>query len=193
MRFKFRFASIALAATLIAPGAASAAVFDWNFASAGLSGSGTLTADAEGGGEYYITGGTGTLTDTQYGTFAVTFASCGLGSNCTIPNSDGAGGNVTFDNLLFPSNSIGAQLDNNGIALLPGPPGSGSTAIGIWDSPSQEFYNYSGNGYENLTTAFNVTAAVPEPSTWAMMILGFCGLGFMAHRRKQNGPALRLV
>jgi hypothetical protein len=29
-------------------------------------------------------------------------------------------------------------------------------------------------------------AAVPEPSTWAMMILGFCGLGFMAYRRKQK-------
>src|ERR1700692_3485524 len=26
--------------------------------------------------------------------------------------------------------------------------------------------------------------AVPEPSTWAMMILGFVGLGFMAYRRK---------
>jgi PEP-CTERM motif len=33
-------------------------------------------------------------------------------------------------------------------------------------------------------------AAVPEPSTWAMMILGFGGLGFMAYRRKQAGPAL---
>jgi hypothetical protein len=35
--------------------------------------------------------------------------------------------------------------------------------------------------------------AVPEPSTWAMMILGFCGLGFMAYRRKQSGPTLRLA
>lgn len=26
--------------------------------------------------------------------------------------------------------------------------------------------------------------AVPEPSTWAMMILGFLGIGFLAHRRK---------
>jgi hypothetical protein len=26
-------------------------------------------------------------------------------------------------------------------------------------------------------------AAVPEPSTWAMMILGFLGVGFLAHRR----------
>jgi hypothetical protein len=41
-------------------------------------------------------------------------------------------------------------------------------------------------------TQINVFA-VPEPSTWAMMILGFCGLGFMAYRRKQNGPALRIA
>jgi hypothetical protein len=31
--------------------------------------------------------------------------------------------------------------------------------------------------------------AVPEPPTWAMMILGFCGVGFMAYRRKSK-PAL---
>ena len=36
-------------------------------------------------------------------------------------------------------------------------------------------------------------SAVPEPSTWAMMILGFCGLGFMAYRRKQNGLSLRVA
>ena len=32
-------------------------------------------------------------------------------------------------------------------------------------------------------------AAVPEPSTWAMMLLGFAGLGFMAYRQKSK-PAL---
>jgi hypothetical protein len=35
---------------------------------------------------------------------------------------------------------------------------------------------------------FNVSA-VPEPSTWAMMILGFCGVGLMAYRRKRPGSA----
>jgi hypothetical protein len=29
-------------------------------------------------------------------------------------------------------------------------------------------------------------AAVPEPSTWAMMILGFAGVGFVAYRRKSK-------
>lgn len=30
-------------------------------------------------------------------------------------------------------------------------------------------------------------SAIPEPSTWAMMILGFLGVGFMAYRGKGNG------
>ena len=36
---------------------------------------------------------------------------------------------------------------------------------------------------------FSVTgqiSAVPEPSTWAMMILGFVGVGFMAYRRQKD-------
>lgn len=28
--------------------------------------------------------------------------------------------------------------------------------------------------------------AIPEPATWAMMVLGFMGVGFMAYRRKNN-------
>jgi hypothetical protein len=40
-----------------------------------------------------------------------------------------------------------------------------------------------------VTRISPVVTAVPEPSTWAMMILGFCGLGFMAYRRKQSGSA----
>ena len=40
----------------------------------------------------------------------------------------------------------------------------------------------------------SVTAAVPEPSTWAMMLLGFCGITFMAaKRRRDTGRAFRLV
>jgi len=34
-----------------------------------------------------------------------------------------------------------------------------------------------------------IAGAVPEPSTWAMLLLGFAGLGFMAYRRKSK-PAL---
>lgn len=29
-------------------------------------------------------------------------------------------------------------------------------------------------------------SAVPEPTTWAMMLIGFCGLGFMVYRKKKQ-------
>jgi hypothetical protein len=44
--------------------------------------------------------------------------------------------------------------------------------------------------FDNVS--LNVTSAVPEPSTWAMMILGFAGVGFMAYRRK-SGPTVRVA
>jgi hypothetical protein len=37
---------------------------------------------------------------------------------------------------------------------------------------------------EDLALNVDSVSAVPEPSTWAMMILGFCGLGFMTSRKK---------
>jgi hypothetical protein len=36
-------------------------------------------------------------------------------------------------------------------------------------------------------------SAVPEVSTWAMMILGFFGIGFMAYRRKSSASGLYLA
>jgi hypothetical protein len=57
-------------------------------------------------------------------------------------------------------------------------------------------YYIEGNGAPSILDvtvngAF-VTSPVPEPSTWALMILGFCGVGFMAYRRKSK-TMLRLA
>lgn len=180
--------SMALASAVLLSGSAvaNATLYDWSFASADVSGSGTLTATPYSGSTYVISGGTGTVIDSAYGSFAVTFATCATpGVGCTFVNSDGAGANTTYDNLLIPSNAIGSQLDNAGVMLVPGPPGTPSLAINVFDGPSHEFYSYLGNGNEDLSTPFNVTvAAVPEPATWAMMLIGFCGVGFLAYRRK---------
>ena len=35
--------------------------------------------------------------------------------------------------------------------------------------------------------------AVPEASTWAMMVIGFAGVGFMAYRRRNQNTAFRVV
>jgi hypothetical protein len=57
-----------------------------------------------------------------------------------------------------------------------------------WQNYSQLEYSsayVTGSGDANLSVISNpvLTAGVPEPSTWAMMILGFAGIGFMAYRR----------
>jgi hypothetical protein len=45
---------------------------------------------------------------------------------------------------------------------------------------------------ERLGGIQSITSSVPEPSTWAMLVLGFAGIGFMAFRRKNQGT-LRFV
>ncbi|QHO76640.1 hypothetical protein ACH79_32435 [Bradyrhizobium sp. CCBAU 051011] len=40
---------------------------------------------------------------------------------------------------------------------------------------------------ERLGGVQTISGAVPEPSTWAMMILGFFGVGFLAYRRRNQG------
>jgi hypothetical protein len=39
----------------------------------------------------------------------------------------------------------------------------------------------------------SITVSVPESSTWAMMVLGFLGMGFMAYRRKSSATSFRLA
>ncbi|SRR5258706_12709727 len=54
-----------------------------------------------------------------------------------------------------------------------------------------QIYTDNAGAYTIVVT--QLAPAVPEASTWAMMILGFAGVGFLAYRRKQNGSALRLA
>lgn len=43
--------------------------------------------------------------------------------------------------------------------------------------------------HEIIADAF-VVAAIPEPSTWIMMVVGFASFGFVAYRRRQQPAAL---
>jgi hypothetical protein len=52
--------------------------------------------------------------------------------------------------------------------------------------------NWEGDSFrEGQTVVINFANAVPEASTWAMMVLGFFGVGFLAYRRKD--AAFRLA
>ncbi|MDN3275965.1 PEPxxWA-CTERM sorting domain-containing protein [Frankia sp. RB7] len=65
------------------------------------------------------------------------------------------------------------------------------------DNPAGYLFGLNVAGDSSITfstteTAFEFafTSPVPEPSTWAMMILGFAGVGFMAYRRRNQASAL---
>jgi hypothetical protein len=89
----------------------------------------------------------------------------------------------------------------NDMVFAPFATGVGGTISGKWDAPEgngttlalQLANILGGHSYINFhTTQFgggevrgNI-AAVPEPSTWAMLILGFAGIGFMAYRRRKS-------
>ena len=87
----------------------------------------------------------------------------------------------------------------NDVVVTPFATGVGGTISGKWDAPegngttldAQLANILGGHSYINFHTVQfaggeirgNI-APVPEPSTWAMMILGFAGVGFMAYRRR---------
>jgi hypothetical protein len=45
----------------------------------------------------------------------------------------------------------------------------------------------AGTTTDHYSGQFSVSSAVPESSTWAMMILGFATVGFLAYRRRDTG------
>jgi hypothetical protein len=97
--------------------------------------------------------------------------------NITAWNIDvGLGGNGDIHLWNVPSQGLLGDQATVG-AFFTGPETPGATPF----------------GGEPLAGTFTIAEAVPEPSTWAMMILGFFGIGFMAHRRKGARPQLRLA
>jgi uncharacterized protein (TIGR03118 family) len=84
-------------------------------------------------------------------------------------------------------------------------PGAGNTAGGLWSlvfggsmsdgTPDTLFFTDGINGekdglFGSLTAAPGSLSAVPEPSTWAMMLAGFGGLALLAARRRRASPAI---
>ena len=126
------------------------------------------------------------------GAFISAFTSNGMPQGWTVEEKTWA----NASNTLFATNTLlsdhiftcltpggcGAQSFNPGLAL--GPSGSNISA-------TDEFL-ITATGAGSADNTINLNAAVPEASTWAMLLLGFGGIGFMAYRRKAK-PAFRFV
>ena len=64
------------------------------------------------------------------------------------------------------------------------------TSVVMGNTPGNQQFAFE---VDNMGAITSAVSPVPETSTWAMMIIGFFGVGFAAYRRKSRGPALRLV
>jgi hypothetical protein len=173
----------------LAASPARAEVYDWTITTTSgaqngfLTGSGQITVG--GPNDISVTAITGELFAPNSNTPIVI---TGLAPVSTISNNDN----------LFEAGFPSLPIDGSGLGFT-----TNSTSVPGIDL---QFVIVGQNiGYQEFAAGSNsvlgvgdfaftaAVAAVPEPSTWAMMILGFCGLGFMAYRRKQGGPALRLA
>ena len=54
-------------------------------------------------------------------------------------------------------------------------------------------YNLVADGAGGFGFDFAVGGAVPEPSTWAMMLVGFAGLGYTGYRSARKGKGKPLT
>jgi hypothetical protein len=59
------------------------------------------------------------------------------------------------------------------------------TITGLAPFTTVDFHDAGKNAFE-----FSLGSGVPEPSTWAMMVLGFAGLGYAASRRNSTARVL---
>jgi hypothetical protein len=132
------------------------------------------------------------------------FYSYNFGS-LTVTSVDGQAFSLSrFDAAqVFSNDNRILDLDVNGVTASAS---TVHTEVITSAGGADSFHTYTLAGFDNLTSVtfqgvapyptvefaldnLTVNAAVPELSTWAMMILGFAGVGFMAYRRKAK-PAL---
>ena len=111
-------------------------------------------------------------------------------------NTPNTPGFYTYENLFFYLNnySNGVSFYPNGVnyTVQPQDVGSGSFVLQTLDFQTFQNVRYvSGSlAIQNVSIA-NAVAAVPEPGTWAMMLIGFGGIGLaMSRRRRRSALAI---
>lgn len=89
------------------------------------------------------------------------------------------------------SNGIDGSMQNGGGHGIPGPLDFTITGITTANFATNSLgYTFGADvlgpngGTGSIASGDPVVTAIPEPSTWAMMMLGFFGLGFLAYRRR---------
>ena len=95
-----------------------------------------------------------------------------------------SGGSITFggdDDMFLALN--GNVVDQVGGVHPSGPTSTWSVGPGTY--AMQIFYadRHVTDAFANIQLSGDITTTVPEPSTWAMLVIGFAGLGYASLKR----------
>jgi PEP-CTERM motif len=108
------------------------------------------------------------------------FTSGGLNAN----GCDGSGNFFCFDNPSIPP--IPGALLGDSLTLMFSVT---SDTVGSWDAYDNPDFKIdwvgSQNNYDLVSLGIPVNGAIPEPATWAMMIIGFGAAGYSIRRRRK--------
>lgn len=118
-----------------------------------------------------------------------------LGTSTTLTISDNHGNSFGALPLSFITDNTTAgtaQQNSENIGFFPFDLGGFNPTVPAIYKIDLTMDNAAGAQLASVDIQVDV-GAVPEASTWAMMISGFVGLGFMAYRRKQNRAALAIA
>ena len=122
----------------------------------------------------------------------VTFAHATNSFNINWGSIDSIAGDG-YDNILTLFTTMGNDiLTGTQLAAMVGAPGNGSQTDAmnnLWLNISSSMGQVTGFSASSSSPAFEFDMganAVPEPSTWAMMGLGFAGLAYAAFRRNSK-------
>jgi hypothetical protein len=99
----------------------------------------------------------------------------------------------TFDKTLTSVRSIDRSAPNAITMILQGTltgPGIATSQPAFLEYAATEAAGPGGAVSLSLTDASKMPGGVPEPSTWAMLLLGFAGLGYVGLRRTGKSPRI---
>lgn len=180
MNIKLAAATIALLTT-VASAPASAAVFDFSFD----------TVETLFGGPDQTIRGTFTTSDTPVDRFGFTGLAI-TGISGTINGTTISGLSDNFGTPFYYITTGPTFLDGSGVRFNAG----AATNIAFFhqDGAAADRYRVNGNGtisaFGPATSRPAAVAAVPEPATWAMMLLGFGMMSAsMRYRRRSTAAA----
>ncbi len=131
--------------------------------------------------------GMGEFTDN----FLFTIPQTGLGSGSITTILAGLTGgatdldflNVTFSNgsgtFVVPTMTNFGFMESGGLANLP-------IMMNVQNTLSVTYLSRGQGSYGGNLTFAPAVSPIPEPATWAMMVLGFGAVGFVMRRRRQD-------